>query len=102
MKFLKCHFSLASGLFFFALATSAWAQDWPQWRGPNRDDKAPAFAAPKTWPEKPNVKWKVTVGRADSTPALVGGKLYVFSRQDDFEVIQCLDAATGATSWSNR
>jgi outer membrane protein assembly factor BamB len=102
MKCLKFHSSLVLSLILFAVATSAWAQDWPQWRGPNRDDKAPAFTAPKTWPEKPNVKWKVTVGRADSTPALVGGKLYVFSRQDDFEVIQCLDAATGASAWSNR
>jgi outer membrane protein assembly factor BamB len=102
MKCLRFHFSLVSSLILFTLATSAWAQDWPQWRGPNRDDKAPAFIAPKTWPQQPNVKWKVTVGRGDSTPALVGGKLYVFSRQDDFEVIQCLDAATGATVWSNR
>jgi outer membrane protein assembly factor BamB len=101
VKCLKCRVSLASSLILLA-AASAWAQDWPQWRGPNRDDKVPGFTAPKTWPQQPNLKWKVNVGHADATPALVGGKLFVFSRQEDYEVIQCLDAASGTTIWSNR
>jgi outer membrane protein assembly factor BamB len=102
VKSLKCSLSLVSSLVLITAATSAWAQDWPQWRGPNRDDKVLGFTAPKTWPQQPNLKWKVTVGQADASPALVGGKLFVFSRQDDYEVIQCLDAANGTTLWSNR
>jgi outer membrane protein assembly factor BamB len=89
-------------LVLITAAASAWSQDWPQWRGPNRDDKVVGFTAPKTWPQQPNQKWKVTVGTADATPALVGGKLFVFSRQGDDEVIQGLDAANGTTIWSNR
>ncbi|MDD4269065.1 MAG: hypothetical protein PHO07_13720 [Pirellulales bacterium] len=27
-------------------AAAALAQDWPQWRGPNRDGRAAGFAAP--------------------------------------------------------
>jgi len=27
------------------IAISAWAQDWPQWRGPNRDGKVTGFTA---------------------------------------------------------
>ncbi len=38
------------------------AQDWPQWRGPNRDAKATGFKAPKSWPKELTQKWKVTVG----------------------------------------
>ena len=26
------------------------AEDWPQWRGPNRDAKVSGFTAPKEWP----------------------------------------------------
>ena len=33
-----------------SVAFGAWAQDWPQWRGPDRDGKASRFDAPKTWP----------------------------------------------------
>jgi outer membrane protein assembly factor BamB len=94
--------SLFSGLLLLSLGPSAPAQDWPQWRGPNRDDKVPGFTPPKTWPQEFHQKWKVSVGQADATPALAGGKLYVFARQDDNEVIQCLDAATGKAIWSNK
>jgi hypothetical protein len=72
--------SLTAGLILIVAAVSAPAQDWPQWRGPNRDDKVSGFTAPKTWPQEFHQKWKVSVGQADATPALVGDKLFVFSR----------------------
>src|SRR5207253_9960768 len=80
-------------------ASGVCAQDWPQWRGPNRDAKAEGFKAPQTWPKELTQKWKVTVGTGDATPALVGDKLYVFTRQGSDEVIRCLDAATGKEIW---
>ena len=80
----------------------AWAQDWPQWRGPNRDAKLTGFTAPKTWPKELTQKWKVTVGQGDATPALVGDKLYVFARQDTDEITLCLDASTGKELWQEK
>ncbi len=78
------------------------AQDWPQWRGPNRDGKVVGFTAPATWPQQFTQKWKVEVGiGTDSTPALVGDRLYVFSRQGSDETILCLDAGTGKELWKN-
>src|SRR5262245_63889900 len=71
------------------------AQDWPQWRGPNRDAKAADFKAPATWPKELAKKWNVTVGEGVATPALAGGSLYVFARQQSSEVTLGLDAATG-------
>ncbi len=82
-------------------AGCAFAQDWPQWRGPNRDAKA-SFDAPKTWPKELTRKWKVTVGLGDSSPAVVGNKLYVFARQDTNEVICCLSAADGKELWKEK
>ncbi len=78
------------------------AQDWPQWRGPNRDGKAAGFTAPQKWPTELTSKWKTTVGAGDSTPALVGDKLYVFARQGDEEVILCLNAADGKEVWKDK
>ncbi len=78
------------------------AQDWPQWRGVNRDGKANGFSAPKAWPKELTQKWKVTVGLGDGTPALVGDKLYVFTREDADEVTRCLDAATGKEVWKEK
>lgn len=81
------------------LSTAAIAQDWPQWRGANRDAKVTGFEAPKTWPKELAQKWKIEVGSGDSTPALVGDKLYVFSRQGDEEVLRCLEAGSGKEIW---
>jgi outer membrane protein assembly factor BamB len=78
------------------------AQDWPQWRGPNRDGKATGFIAPETWPQELKQQWKVTVGAGDSTPALVGDKLYAFGRKDTDEVITCLEAGTGKVVWKEK
>lgn len=83
-------------------AGSALAQDWPQWRGANRDGKAGGFTAPAQWPGQLEQKWKTTVGTGDATPALVGDKLYVFSRQGEEEVLSCLSAADGKEVWKDK
>jgi outer membrane protein assembly factor BamB len=80
----------------------AWAQDWPQWRGPNRDNKVAGFNAPATWPKELTQKWKTTVGLGDASPALVGDKVYVFTRQGSDEVLMSLDAASGKTIWEDK
>ena len=96
----------ASGWITVALTMVVWAggqrvsgQDWPQWRGPSRDGKLSGFAAPQSWPKELTQKWKVTVGVGDSSPALVGNRLYAFGRQDANEVIACIDADTGSVLW---
>ncbi len=90
------------GCVFMILASGAMAQDWPQWRGANRDGKAEGFTAPKSWPKELAKKWNIPVGQADATPALVGDKLYVFTRQDTDEVTLCLDAVTGKEIWRDK
>lgn len=103
-NFALSHFRTPLLLIWLTLA-GVWslaAADWPQWRGPNRDGKAAGFNAPQTWPKELVEKWKVTVGVGDSTPALVGDRLYAFGRQENDEVIQCLEASSGKTIWEAR
>jgi outer membrane protein assembly factor BamB len=83
-------------------AICAWGQDWPQWRGPNRDARLTGFTAPATWPKELTQKWKVSVGNGVATPALVGDRLYVFTRQGNEEILRCLDVATGKELWQNK
>jgi outer membrane protein assembly factor BamB len=82
-------------------ASGVSAHDWPQWRGSQRDGKVSDFTAPATWPTALTQKWKTTVGSGDATPALVGDKLFVFSRQGGEEVTLCLDAASGKELWKD-
>ncbi|MCL5099038.1 MAG: PQQ-like beta-propeller repeat protein [Candidatus Omnitrophica bacterium] len=83
-------------------AVNVLAQDWPQWRGPNRDDKVSGFTAPEQWPSALKEKWKKTVGVGDATPALVGDRLYVFVRQGEDEVTLCMNAEDGKKLWENK
>src|SRR5688572_5154349 len=80
-------------------ATAAFADDWPQWRGPTPDGKVTGFTPPATWPKELAQKWKVTVGDGVATPALVGERLYVFTRQDADEVLSCINATNGQELW---
>ena len=84
------------------VAGSLFAQDWPQWRGPNRDGKVTDFKAPEKWPDQLTQKWQKTVGSGDATPALVGDKLYLFTRQGDEEVTLCLNADTSEQIWIDK
>jgi outer membrane protein assembly factor BamB len=81
--------------------SAVFAQDWPQWRGANRDAKA-TFTPPPTWPKALTKKWQVTVGNGVATPSLVGDRLYVFTRRDANEVISCLNAETGKELWTDK
>lgn len=94
--------TLLAGCVAVAAANTLSAQDWPQWRGANRDAKAATFNPPKTWPKELAQSWKIRVGSGDATPALVNDRLYVFVRQDADEVTRCLDAATGKEIWADK
>ena len=97
-----CLYGAVLGCLSWLLVGAAWGQDWPQWRGPNRDGKVTGFKAPATWPKELKEKWKTTVGDGVSTPALVGDRLYVFTREGGEEVIRCLNAADGKEIWQDK
>jgi outer membrane protein assembly factor BamB len=87
-------FALSAAILFI---TPCYAQDWPQWRGPNRDGSAPAFSS--QWPKALKEEWKVTVGVGHASPVVADGKIYVFARQGEEETLMALDAATGKELW---
>lgn len=78
------------------------SQEWPQFRGINRDGVVTGFKAPKVWPAQLTQVWKDSVGFGDATPVLVGKKIYLHTRQGGDEAILCLDAATGKELWNNK
>ena len=74
-------------------------QGWPQWRGPNRDGVVTSFHEPATWPDALTQHWTVEVGLGYATPLLVGDRVYVYTRQDDDEVMVAIDARDGSIIW---
>jgi outer membrane protein assembly factor BamB len=74
-------------------------QDWPQWRGPNRDGVVASFREPSQWPDTLKQQWKVEVGLGYATPLVVGERLYLFTRQGEEEAMTALDAVSGKVIW---
>lgn len=92
-------------LFFAMLAIAslpANANDWPQFRGPGRDNKVTGFTAPATWPKELTKVWKVSVGNGVGSPVLADEKVYTFTRVGNDEVVRCLDAGSGHEIWSDK
>lgn len=102
MKQFKFRVSALVVTFLLIFVTSLYPQDWPQWRGINRDGDVSGFKASATWPKELQPDWKITVGFGDAGPVLVGNKIYAFTRQGDDEILLCLDAASGKELWQNK
>jgi len=81
------------------IVPSAIAQDWSQWRGPQRDGALATFQSPATWPEQLKLKWKVTVGSGHSSPVVAGKRVFVLTRENEREVIAAYDLNSGQPVW---
>src|ERR1041385_5847873 len=90
---------ISTALFLLAGATLAPCNDWPQWRGPNRDGIVLPADAPASWPEHLKVRWKIKVGEGHSSPIFAGGKIFVFTRQQGKEVASSIDPETDKVLW---
>lgn len=86
-------------LFFLLMNQKMAAQNWPQWRGLKRDGQVAATQIVATWPEKLQQVWQTEVGEGHASPLVVQNKILIFSRQNNREVISCLDADTGKKLW---
>jgi outer membrane protein assembly factor BamB len=95
----KYYLVLSSVITILITSVTLYSQDWPQFRGPNRDSKVTGFKAPAAWPAELKQEWKVSVGSGDATPVLSGKKLYLSTRQGAEEAVLCLDPETGKEIW---
>lgn len=86
-------------LFSLSYAGSVAAQDWTQWRGPNRDGKVVQVTVPNTWPKELKEEWRVPIGVGHASPVFADGRIFVFTRQGEDEVLMALDGASGKELW---
>jgi outer membrane protein assembly factor BamB len=93
----------ASFLLLLALGSAAaHAQDWPQWRGPNRDGSIAAETLPKIWPAAVKRIWRVDVGEGYSSPVIGAGRAFVHSRRDPEELVTAVDLESGKVVWQQK
>jgi outer membrane protein assembly factor BamB len=75
------------------LALAAGADDWPQFRGPNRDGVSKETGLLQKWPkEGPKLAWTYKdAGTGYAGPAVVGDRLYMSGARGDDEYVYALD-----------
>ena len=78
------------------------AQDWAQWRGPNRDGTIAPAAVPNAWPSSVTRVWRVDVGEGYSSPVVASGRAFVHSRRDPEELVTAVDMPSGKVLWQQK
>jgi len=88
-------------LLLWTVATVS-ADDWTQWRGPDRTGILPA----QNWPgslaeDELKAQWRVSLGPSYSSPLVTDDRIYVTeTRGQKTEVVRALDRATGKPVWT--
>ena len=94
---------------FIALLAIGWlsasavtAEDWPQWRGPNRNGISQEKDWSDQWPkEGPPIVWKAAVGLGFSSVVVSGGKAVTAGHANETDTVFCFDALTGKELWKH-
>lgn len=78
------------------------AADWPQFRGPNRDDVSIESGLLKEWPsDGPKLVWvNKDAGLGYSGYSIAGDTVYTMGSRDAVEYVIAIDAAAGKEKWS--
>ena len=85
------------------ISNFASAEDWPQWRGVQRDGKSSEKGLLAKWPDGgPKLLWQAkNIGSGYSTPSVVGEQMFVLSNQgNEKEEIIALSTFNGNKLWS--
>ncbi|HVE41617.1 MAG TPA: PQQ-binding-like beta-propeller repeat protein [Planctomycetota bacterium] len=88
--------------FLLLVPGSLAAQEWPQWRGPNRDGVSSETGLLKEWPGgAPKLLWQIDrVGVGYSSLSVRGGRLYTQGDLQGVEHVICLNAQDGTIVWA--
>ncbi|MDA8744001.1 PQQ-binding-like beta-propeller repeat protein [Rubripirellula amarantea] len=102
LQYLVC---VVLGLGWFSFAP---AEDWPQWRGVNRDAAITDTNITDQFSDQilPR-RWKVDIGAGYSGPTVAAGRVYVTDRglpdsENEIERVLCFDAKDGQLIWKHQ
>ena len=80
------------------------ADDWPWWRGPQRNGIAnPNQNPPLTWSNTENILWKTAIpGRGHGSATVMGDQVFLAAADPDSQqqLVQCFDRQSGSRLWS--
>jgi outer membrane protein assembly factor BamB len=95
------------GILLTAAIATLGANDWPEWRGPNRDGTSAETNLPARWsPAGENLAWSLPFG-GRSTPVIFGNRLYLQTTttgdiSKTQERLVAIDVDSGKVVWERR
>ena len=86
----------------FLFGDVAFAENWPNWRGPTRDGISAETNLPVEWDTEQNIAWKRAMPAwSGSTPVIWNELIFINVAVDDDNLeLWCLDRNTGETKWA--
>ena len=89
-------------IILFVCIANVYAQDWPQYLGPNRNSFSDQKGLLRTWPATgPEVLWTANVGIGYGGPVIKDGKVYLLDRDDKVgDNLRCFDLSSGKDLWN--
>jgi outer membrane protein assembly factor BamB len=80
--------------------TVAYAENWPQWRGPSLNGVSGEKNLPAKWTTEDNVAWKLPMpGWSGSTPVIWRDRVFLNVADADSIYLWCVDKAKGTVVW---
>lgn len=86
------------------VGSSAFAENWAQWRGPNFNGSSDEKGLPAKW-TKESARWTADLpGASASTPIIYGDRVFLSTADDETRTMHamCLDRKTGKVLWNNK
>jgi outer membrane protein assembly factor BamB len=87
------------------LSLSASGGDWPQFRGPDRNNISSETGLLRSWPASgPKVLWKTPVCEGYAGAAIKGGRIYLndYDAEKKEHLVRCISLADGKDIWQWR
>jgi len=83
-----------------SISPDAVTSDWPRFLGPSDNVTTPETHLIGAIPENGLTKiWEIEKGSGYTSPVIVNGRLVLFDRMGDEEIVDCLDPETGKRFW---
>ncbi|SFI57543.1 PQQ-binding-like beta-propeller repeat protein [Planctomicrobium piriforme] len=97
MRFVCCFLAAIGCLAIPALG----AEDWPQWRGANRDGKSEEPGLKLDWKSKPPQHlWTISgMGNGYASVSIANNRLYTTGNFPDGQAVVCIDLASQKPVW---
>lgn len=82
------------------LCTLAFADNWPQWRGPSLNGVSEEKNLPVRWNKVENIAWKLALpGHSAATPVIWGERVFLNVTDGEQLYLWCVDKKQGSLIW---